>query len=578
MACLGNAAVDNIKDKLDAAGYGFVAARIGNKREIRAFIDNQEDLRRRRAEWLTQPPAPLPSPVAVGPGAPAEDLSAHLAVDLLGAVAESEQRLTSVWRMSRDLATVRGRIEAYTLESSHFEHRTRGETLPDLAHLPLLRRHSGRILDYLAETAVLPDLPRGPAGLIPRIRRYLKYGSLKDIDPRDTAAVLCVERAFYSARLTELRQEEQRLIDLMGSADAAGIRNHHEALSTALLDRSLRQRFAGQRPVHFGDAPSIRAKTPDFLAAYPVVLTTCHSIRWNLAKQTLLDWVIIDEATQTGLPAAAVAMSMARNVVVVGDLKQLGHILGDREAVAKLPAPPAPAYDIQAHSILSSMRAVYGDALPRVMLREHFRCARPIIEFCNQMFYDGALIPCTPARPSQERPLRVVKTAPGNHARTLRHGRTRGTYNQREIDVVLDEIQADAGVRGDRRKRQADGDYEVGVTTPFRLQADRLAEALIDEGLANDRWLVETVHKFQGRGARTMVLSTVIDEAWQRRAKLDFVDDPRLVNVAVSRAKDSLVVVTNNEEVPRSTHLKALIDYVRYHDPQDVVESGIWPK
>nr|WP_316667983.1 DUF2726 domain-containing protein [uncultured Propionibacterium sp.] len=87
--------------------------------------------------------------------------------------------------------------------------------------------------------------------------------------------------------------------------------------------------------------------------------------------------------------------------------------------------------------------------------------------------------------------------------------------------------------------------------------------------------MIETVHKFQGRGARTMVLSTVVDESRIGHLGLRFVDDPRLINVAVSRAKERFILVTNHDEVPRSTVIKALIGYIRYQDPNQVVDSGI---
>ena len=55
-----------------------------------------------------------------------------------------------------------------------------------------------------------------------------------------------------------------------------------------------------------------------------------------------------------------------------------------------------------------------------------------------------------------------------------------------------------------------------------------VATALRD--VLND-YEVDTVYKFQGREKNTIIISTVDDEL------TDFVDDPNLINVAVSRAK-----------------------------------------
>ena len=57
---------------------------------------------------------------------------------------------------------------------------------------------------------------------------------------------------------------------------------------------------------------------------------------------------------------------------------------------------------------------------------------------------------------------------------------------------------------------------------------------------------------------------------------MDFVDDPHLVNVAVSRAAKQFVLVTHHGMLPRSRNLRDLMVYIQYHDPdQEVLESTI---
>ena len=466
------------------------------------------------------------------------------------------------------------------MEAAHLERRADGVVFPDLSELPLLRKSSGRILDYLAETTVHPDLPEGIMGLVPRIRRYFKYGRTKDLDTRDANIILGLERAFYSRRIEELRQKERRWRAEIGDRSSEEIRGKYQESSRALLDLALWQRYANSARLVFDeDNKPIWKHTPEFLSEYPVVLTTCHSIRRNLSEGHVLDWVIIDEATQTNLHAAALAMSKARNVVVVGDLKQLGPIFDKKLESASI-SPPLPAYDVAAHSILSSVTELYGQELPRTMLREHYRCAPEIIEFCNKMFYDGELISMKSRKSDDQWPaLMVRKTAPGNHMRTLRRALTKGTYSQREIDLVeelLGGVVDGVDFRSILEGEDSGSDYALGVTSPYRLQADRLGEAINRTGAAPEfSSLSETIHKFQGRGANVMVLSTVVDESRNGHMKLGFVDDPRMINVAVSRAREKFILVTNHNEVPRSKVIKALIDYVRYQDPDQVTESGV---
>ena len=562
----GNAAVENVKDKLDEAGYGFVAARMGKKEYVTSFLADQGARASSIVRWLNR--VSVNDAVRSAGGQAADNLE------------QIDEQLHRVWNSCRELAKVSNKIEEYSLEAAHLERRADGVVFPDLSELPLLRKSSGRILDYLAETTVRPYLPEGIMGLFPRIRRYFKYGRTKDLDTRDANIILSLERAFYSKRIEELKQKERRWQAEVGDSSSEEIREKYQESSRALLDLALWQRYANSARLVFDeDNKPIWKHTPEFLSEYPVVLTTCHSIRRNLSEGHLLDWVIIDEATQTNLHAAALAMSKARNVVVVGDLKQLGPIF-DKNLESASISSPLPAYDVTAHSILSSVTELYGQELPRTMLHEHYRCMPEIIEFCNKMFYDGELISMKSRKSDDQWPaLMVRKTAPGNHMRTLRRALTKGTYSQREIDVVeelmggtVDGVDFREMLRGE----ESGSDYMLGIATPYRLQADRLGEAIYStDDLLETSVKSETIHKFQGRGAKAMILSTVVDESRVGHMKLRFVDDPRMVNVAVSRAKEKFILVTNHDEVPRSKIIKALIDYVRFQNPSQVTESGV---
>lgn len=152
----------------------------------------------------------------------------------------------------------------------------------------------------------------------------------------------------------------------------------------------------------------------------------------------------------------------------------------------------------------------------------------------------------------------VVRTVEGNHMRQHREG---GRSNQREVDVIADEV-IPAYCRGFSAT-------EIGVTTPYRHQARKAADVL-------DQTEADTVHKFQGRQKQVVILTTVLDETWRGRTGLAFVDDPQLINVAVSRAIQRFILVTNNDMLPTSRHIRDLVGYIRYQHPgEDVVDSAI---
>lgn len=283
------------------------------------------------------------------------------------------------------------------------------------------------------------------------------------------------------------------------------------------------------------------------------MLSTCHSLRASISDGYLLDYLIIDEASQVNLLTAGLAMSCARNVIVVGDQKQLPPI--PVEAAADL-TPPMPAYDCRQHNLLSSLSELYGADLPSTLLREHYRCDPVIIGFCNKKFYDGDLIPYTTG--GAERPMIVVRTVEGNH---MRRHRTGGRSNQREVDVIAQEVIRD--------HCPGFADADIGVTTPYRLQADKTSDVL-------DQLEADTIHRFQGRQKQVVILTTVLDETWRGRTGLPFVDDPQMINVAVSRVVRRFILVTNNAMMPTSRHIQDLVGYIWYHNPGDeVVDSAV---
>ena len=183
--------------------------------------------------------------------------------------------------------------------------------------------------------------------------------------------------------------------------------------------------------------------------------------------------------------------------------------------------------------------------MPRTLLKEHYRCHPRIIQFCNQQFYDNALVPMT--QDNGEAPLRLVVTAKGNH--------TRQNTNLRELDSLLKVLEDEGEPVGlDRDGR--------GFIAPFRAQVNLSGTRLPAD------FVKDTVHKFQGRECDEIVFSTVLDKKRynQERKRLDFVDDPRMINVAVSRAKHRFTLVTGDEVFTSNNgHIAALMRYVAYY-------------
>ncbi|MCZ9881690.1 AAA domain-containing protein [Arthrobacter sp. B2a2-09] len=528
-----NAAVDNVREKLEKEGIGFIAANLGRKEKREEFFDKEQDRNRQIDEHANDPVVQIPS---------------------LDHIDELGHRLYELQSTDRRLRQLEQELAAYQLEFRHFTAHLERQELPELKRIPLLQRSSGRILDYLADT----ELAAAYAGPIHRLTRritgYFKYGPTKDIDPTDTDVVLRLQSAYYTRKLEELDDEISRAKDRLEKENYEELTESHRRVSAQYLHAYLQQHYSN-RPRRTYSPNDYKNQFREFIQDCPVILSTCHSLRTSLPDGFMLDYLIIDEASQVNLLAAGLTLASCRNLVVVGDLNQLPHIADKTAAEAGGPAP-APAYDYGQHNILSSLTHLYDDILPSTMLREHYRCHPAIIGFCNRKFYNDKLIAYTSAVPG-DRPLIVVRTVEGNH---MRRHRTGGRSNQREIDVISGEVIPAhcAGIPN----------HQIGVTSPYRVQANKAGDAL-DAGIEAD-----TVHKFQGRDKEVVIMTTVLDETWRGKTGVSFVDDPHLVNVAVSRAKQRFILVTNNDMLPNSRNLRDLIEYIRYRDPDHKVQDS----
>ena len=281
------------------------------------------------------------------------------------------------------------------------------------------------------------------------------------------------------------------------------------------------------------------------LTEYPVILSTTFSSRNSLNSKVIYDYLIMDEASQVDIATGALALSCARNVVIVGDTKQLPNVVTD-----DIKARAKSIFDsfninegyLYTKSFLQSILEVIPD-VTQTLLREHYRCHPKIINFCNQKFYSGELIIMTEDKGEKD-VLSVVKTVEGNHERNH--------YSQRQIDVIKKEV----------IPKYVLNPKETGIISPYKNQVEALRREITDMDIA-------TVHKFQGKEKENIIISTVDDEI------SDFADDPYLINVAVSRAKKRLMLVVTGNEQTKERNISDLIDYIQYNN-FEVVASKIY--
>lgn len=517
-----NSAIENIVEKLDKHDMGFIAALLGSSDNKSVFIETQAIEKAIPAQIDSWYSAEADSP------------------EFLKTIQAQAASMQEIFARQERLALARQELTLKT-EQTHFEQETTSDPTVTLRR----KLSSARLLTLWNELQTAVEKPE-TRGLFAKWLEAIRWFLLKrkvarlfngirpDPQRQDLYELIpAIQRDFYHIKHEELSNEIEQLQKVLAATDARQAMARLSDDSMRYLRNLLRHRFGRGH-----ERPVFQRFTAGFVKEYPVILSTAFSSRSNLRANALFDYVIMDEASQVSSDTGALALMCARNAVIVGDSKQLPNVITDADrlrlqAIGAKHAIDA-CYDCAGVDFLESVCRVLPDA-PQTLLREHYRCHPKIIDFCNRKFYGGQLVIMTEDRGEAD-VISAWRTVPGDHARSR--------FNQREIEVITREVMP---------KLPYDN-AEIGIITPYNEQVAALSGQL-------DRKIdVATVHKFQGREKEAIVMSTVDDTI---RA---FVDDPNLLNVAVSRAKRKFCLVVSGNEQTESRHIPNLIAYIAYNN------------
>lgn len=492
-----NSAVENVKEKLEAAGFGFICAQLGRASNKKAFVEGQTGALPEMGLWR-----------------------AESADELRKEAFALSRELQKLYEFQESLALCSERLSEYKLQVERFPNKTDKKGRWSLSTLNRFFLLCSREIERRHRLSWWTRL---------RLRYHRLPATGDNLD--DLHCML------IHARICEL--EEQCKLYRESLKDMEAKNERLKNISMLILKDHLYRKYGAKLIRSRFATDEIFLKSRDFLQEYPVVLSTTFSATSNINQAYKFDYLIMDEASQVDIAAGALALSCAKNAVIVGDLKQLPNVVDNHteEVVSAIFAKYGivEAYRYSTNSFLSSICRLYPN-MPQTMLREHYRCEPLIIGFCSKQFYDGELIPMKKSETDFE-PIRVIRTVAGNHAR--------GTVNMRQVETITQEVLPALEERF----------TDIGIIAPYNDQVNALHTALESSG---KNYIAATVHKFQGREDDAIILSTVDNQV------REFTDDPHLLNVAVSRAKKQFTLVVSADEQPDS-NLSNLIDYIEYY-------------
>lgn len=346
------------------------------------------------------------------------------------------------------------------------------------------------------------------------------------------------------------------------------------ALKELLSDQKKRQRLI----VHSKSLVSKKAmlqnrllENEDFkplLNAFPCWCTTTYAISNSLPlKPGLFDVVIIDEASQCDIASCFPILYRAKKAVIVGDDKQLPHLSFLEKAKEQSFLNQYnidDKYQLMWRFRCNSMfdLANYYSTSP-VLLDEHFRSPRPVIEFSSREFYGGR-IKVMKQTPEDYCPVELIVVPDGKV----------------DVDITRNTVEAEAVIKKIHdiiSNDDPDNPTTIGVLSPFRGQVDLIKKDVMQvfslETIQKHSIEIGTAHTFQGDEKDIMLMSWAIADN-SRSQSLTFLQKPNLFNVAITRARKKSINFIS--KAPNTIPEGLLRDYVEYiQNAKKAFETGI---
>ena len=519
-----NSATTNVMEKLEKYGTSFIVASLGSKENKETFIANQPSVPTECNTW---------------------GMSLSVSLSIKRKLHTTLQQLDKVYDLQNERAELLQEQQTVELEWKHYcmdnnwDNNANGRSSISSKCIISL---------WLEFQAYAKGEKQEATNWFSKWKEKIKWWWMKWnckhrlhivslFDKNDlTPLIKELQALYYLNRLEEIKHRIVSIEKDLSLYDAKDLTDTLTGLSMSLLKSSLHTHYVKHERMTFADTKDMRRRGNDFMQQYPVVLSTTFSARSCMFTDKLYDYIIMDEASQVSIDTGALALTCATNSVIVGDTLQLPNVVTDEDRI-KLDAIMKrynieEGYDCAKNSFLQSVLNAIKN-VPETLLREHYRCHPRIINFCNQKFYGGNLLIMTEDKGEKD-VLTAIRTAKGNHA--VNH------YNQREIDVVKEEVLPILK------------DYDnIGIISPYNNQVDAFNRQIVGAKAG-------TIHKYQGRENDAIIMSVVDNQI------TDFADDANMLNVAVSRAKKKFCLVMTGNEQERQGNICDLLDYIAYNN------------
>ncbi|WP_286757113.1 IGHMBP2 family helicase [Roseivirga sp. UBA838] len=282
--------------------------------------------------------------------------------------------------------------------------------------------------------------------------------------------------------------------------------------------------------------------TEDLMDRAQVIACTLVGSTHSLVNDRVFKTVFIDEASQALEPAAWIAIRKAYRVVMAGDHQQL---------------PPTVKSIKAAKEGLENTLFEKAIGLPEatVMLQTQYRMHPNIMRFSSDYFYEGKL---KTANEVLERTYAMelehfvfIDTAGAGFTEKVKK-QTLSTYNEEEAALLVKHL-------GDNILP----DTSIGIIAPYKAQVEVLHDLIKDNPAfdeVRENITINSVDAFQGQERDIIYISLTRSND---KSEIGFLKEYRRMNVAMTRARNQLVIIGDSGTLGKDNFYNAVLDYAQ---------------
>lgn len=295
------------------------------------------------------------------------------------------------------------------------------------------------------------------------------------------------------------------------------------------------------------------AETWDYLSdIHPLWIMNPLSVSERLdCIENMFDVVIFDESSQIPLEDAIPAIQRAKQVIVVGDDKQM---------------PPGSFFSNYTEGLTLLDKA--DVSYPNIMLKWHYRSEHPaLIEFSNKHFYENELLTIPPA--SIKRAIELIKL----------DGLFENSVNSVEAKAIAKYISENKNLQPD----------QIGIIAFSKEQENEIRKELQRLKLLSENLMIRNLENVQGAERDVIIISIGYAKNPEGVFRMNFgpinqQSGSNRLNVLFTRAKQKIVlfssIVSDDFKITDNIGVTCLRDYIAYaesvstHNTKAVIDNS----